>query len=161
MNEDITDRFIAEYSGDDTRIKFAWNGKHEDDFEDANEQFRNDVVERVLSQTSSVKLALIVDLYRALAAWSSEAWCIDSRVEDLARLMIELGGQDVARDFIVGAMASFDAQYATLFSGARKEIIDRCLEHSQAKLDAADSEDERAIWLFALEHFGKLRKAAS
>ncbi len=161
MDECSIDRFIADYEGDDSCIRFEWNGKHDDDFKDANEAFRSDVIDRVIAHPSDVQLKLIAGLYRALTHFSAEAWCIDDRVEALARLMINKGGPAVSRDFIIGAMESFDAQCAAVFTGAQKEMVGQCLEDAQTKLDAAKDENERTIWLFALEHFAKLRRYAT
>jgi len=161
MTEVDLDKFVATYSNDDALICFRWNGKHGDEFDDANEGFRNAVIDRVLNQSEDVPLSLLVDLYRALTQYSAEAWCIDERVEDLAKLMIKTGGAQIAREFIVGAMQSFDAQCATVFSGSPRDKVEECLKLTQSKLETESEEDERTLWEFGLENFKKLLKHAA
>ena len=161
MNENDIGQFVDTYTNDDAAICFRWNGKHGDEFDDANETFRNAVIEWVINQSEEAPLTLIIDLYRALTEYSAEAWCIDERVEDLAKLMIKTGGAQVAREFIVGAMQSFDAQCATVFAGSPKDKVEECLKLTQSKLETENEEDERAIWEFGLENFKKLLKHAA
>ena len=161
MNEDDIGQFVETYTNDDAAICFRWNGKHGDEFDDANEVFRNAVIDRVINQSEEAPLSLIVDLYRALTEYSAEAWCIDERVEDLAKIIIKAGGAQTARKFIVGAMQSFDAQCATLFSGSPRDKVEDCIKLMQSKLASETKEDERAIWRFGLEHFNKLLRHAS
>jgi len=161
MNAVDIDKFIETYSKDDAAICFRWNGKHEDEFEDANEAFRNAVIERVINQPEEVSLSLAIDLYRALTEYSAEAWCIDERVEELARTIINAGGAQIAREFIVGAMQSFDAQCATVFSGSPRDKVEDCIKLTQSRLASETEADERAIWEFGLEHFSKLLKHAA
>jgi len=161
MNAVDIDKFIETYSNDDAAICFRWNGKHEDEFEDANEEFRNAVMERVINRRQDVPLSLAVDLYRALTEYSAEAWCIDERVEDLAKTIIKAGGAQIVREFIVGAMQSFDAQCATVFAGSPRDKVEECLNLTQSKLESESEEDERAIWEFGLEHLKRLLKHAA
>jgi hypothetical protein len=161
MTDVDLDKFVATYSNDDALICFRWNGKHEDEFDDANEGFRSAVIDRVLNKSEDAPLSLLVDLYRALTQYSAEAWCIDERVEDLAKLMIKTGGAQIAREFIVGAMQSFDAQCATVFSGSPRDKVEECLKLTQSKLETKSEEDERALWEFGLENFKKLLKHAA
>jgi len=161
MNKNDIGQFVDTYTNGDAAICFRWNGKHGDEFDDANETFRNAVIEWVINQSEEAPLTLIIDLYRALTEYSAEAWCIDERVEDLAKLMIKTGGAQVAREFIAGAMQSFDAQCATVFAGSPKDKVKECLKLAKSKLETESEEDERALWEFGLENFKKLLKHAA
>lgn len=161
MTAEDVDKFVAIYSNDDALICFRWNGKHGGEFDDANEVFRNAVIDRVINQSEEVPLSLIVDLYRALTEYSADAWCIDERVEDIARLMIKTGGAQIAQEFIVGAMQSFDAQCATVFAGSPRDKVEEWLNLTHSKLASETEEDERRIWEFGLEHFKQLLKHAA
>jgi hypothetical protein len=152
--------FIAAYDGDASAICFKWNGKHDDDFEDANEAFRDAVLERVSAHPGEAPVALVTDLYRALTEWSAEAWCIDDRVADLAREMLKRGRSAAARDFLVGAMQSFDAHCATLFSGCPRDVAEECLELTRIRLKSETDEEELRLWRAGLEHFTVLLKNA-
>lgn len=62
------DNFITLYEGDNRRIRFAWNGKHADDFEDANETFRAAVLARLLAHPELAPLPLVRDVFVAETA---------------------------------------------------------------------------------------------
>ena len=151
-------RFVETYEDETTAICFAWNGKHEEQFEDANELFRDAVINLVISQPERAPLALLVGLYRALTEYSGEAWCIDERVEEIGKLMLIKGRADVAREYIIGARASFDAHSATSFTSCPRDIADECLGLARAKLKSEKSDDELAIWQTGEERFELLLK---
>lgn len=63
--------FIQTYcESDERRIRFAWNGKHADEFRDANQDFRHEVLEVVSEHTDAAPPLLLRDLFRALTARS-------------------------------------------------------------------------------------------
>ena len=154
-------RYVAGFANDASAISFRWNGRHEEQFEDANELFRCAVIERVIEHPDEAPLSLTVELYRALTEYSTEAWSIDERVEDLALLMLKKGGSAVARDYIIGAMQSFDAQCATVFAGCPRDVAEECVALAQSKLRSDKNEDERQIWEVGLERFEILLKHAA
>lgn len=54
------DSYICTYAGDDLYIRFAWNGKHGNEFEDTNQMFRRQVMKRVLQQQDIASLSLVL-----------------------------------------------------------------------------------------------------
>ncbi|MDH3741667.1 MAG: hypothetical protein OER56_08720, partial [Hyphomicrobiales bacterium] len=98
--------FVESYTDDASAIIFDWNGKHADEFQDANEAFRCAVIDCVIADPERAPLLLLVELYRALTDHSAEAWSIDQRVETIARLMLVKGRSAVAYDYIDGARKS-------------------------------------------------------
>ncbi|MDZ4821097.1 MAG: hypothetical protein SGJ20_19200 [Planctomycetota bacterium] len=75
-HNDVT-TFVAGYtSADECRICFAWNGKHAEEFDDANMNFRDAVYDFVLDDIEAVPIELVRDLFKAEAECSVEAWGI-------------------------------------------------------------------------------------
>ena len=152
--------FVETYTDDASAISFAWNGKLADEFEDANEAFRCAVIDCVIADPERAPLPLLVELYRALADHSAEAWSIDQRVETIARLMLVKGRSAVAYDYIDGARKSFDAMCATSFAGCPRGVAEECLEFARASLKTASNDDDRDVWETAVERFELLLKHA-
>ncbi|NNE24788.1 MAG: hypothetical protein HKN11_19490 [Rhizobiales bacterium] len=159
-DEAAVKEFVETYTDDASAIIFDWNGKHADEFEDANEDFRSAVIDCVVADPDRVPLALLVELYRALTVRSAEAWSIDQRVETIARLMLVKGRSAVAYDYIEGARQSFDAMCATGFAGCPRDIAEECLEHARTSLRSASKDDGRDVWETAVERFELLLKHA-
>lgn len=160
MDDKDLEHFVVSYGQDDTAISFNWDGKDDEDFVDQNAEFRSAVVDYVISHTDHVPLKLMMDLYRALTEQSVQSWSIDARVEDLGKLMLTGGGSAVARDYLIGAMQSFDAQCGTSFVGCPKGVAEDCLALARARLQSETDEDELAIWEFGVERFGVLLEHA-
>jgi hypothetical protein len=109
-------RFIAEYTPADERfIRFDWNGKPPDEFEDRNLKFREAVFEAVLDNLEDAPILLVRDLYRAETEFSSEAWCISGDVGRLAEHLLRRGDDQFIEDFLEGKFQSFDAHLGTGF----------------------------------------------
>jgi hypothetical protein len=108
--------FIASYSiGDESRICFDWNGKHGDEFEDRNMEFRESVREAVLDDVSSAPIELVRDLFRAETQCSREAWGIVKGVGILAEELLRRGGLACLDDYLEGKFQSFDASCGSAF----------------------------------------------
>lgn len=152
--------FVEAYNGNTSAIRFAWNGKHDEQFQDANELFRDAVIDCVIETPASAPLPLLVDLYRALTDYSIEAWCIDERVETIGRLMLTKGRVAVAHEYIDGARKTFDAMCATSFEGCPRDVAEECLELARSNLKTAATGDEEDTWTMAVERFELLLKFA-
>ena len=59
--------FKLDSNSDFERIKFDWNGKHGDDLEDPNMDFRMEVCEFLIKDFSIATDKLILDLYQELS----------------------------------------------------------------------------------------------
>ncbi len=151
-------RYVAQYTDDASKIRFAWNGEHGDQFDDANMVFRDAVVDCVIDDPARAPLELLVELYRALTEYSGEAWCIDERVEDIGKLMLIKGRSGVVRDYIIGMRMSFDALCATSFVGCPRDVAEECINHVRAKLQSETNDDEIDIWQTGEERFEVLLK---
>ncbi len=162
MNTDeaAVGQFVEAYSGDVSAIQFAWNGRQDEQFEDANELFRDAVIDSVIEAPGRAPISLLVDLYNALTDYSTEAWCIDERVEVIGRLMLVKGRAAVARDYIDGARKTYDAMSATSFTGCPADVAEECLELARLNLKTAETSQEREFWTTAVERFELLLKFA-
>lgn len=153
-------QFVEAYIDDASAIQFAWNGRHEEQFEDANEFFRDAVIDYVMEHPKRAPLSLLVDLYRALTDYSTEAWCINERVEVIGKLMLANGRATVARDYIDGARKTFDAMIATSFTGCPRDVAEECLELAQSNLKTTETGEEKEFWTTAVDRFELLLKFA-
>ena len=151
-------RYITGYTGDSSAICFNWNGKHGDGFDDANMHFRDQVVAQVIANPEKAPLILLAALFDAITLCSQEAWSIDNRVEEIARLMLNKGGAAYADQYIAGSMRSFDANCATSFIGCRRHVAQMCLARASRELGDAADEDSRHFWEFSVERFELLLK---
>src|SRR5437870_584093 len=105
--------FVAEYAElQADRIRFAWNGQHGDQFADQNYEFRKKVLAVALKAPDAVPLLLIRDLFEAETSFAKEAWCVDLRVGELARILLTRGGPVFAEDFFRGKYRGQDAYLA-------------------------------------------------
>jgi hypothetical protein len=140
--------FIKNYTeGDEPRIRFAWNGQHAEEFEDANVEFREAVNEAVLADLDAAPILLIRDLYRAETEYSAEAWCISGDVGRLGERLLRDPEDRFVEDYLIGKDQSFDAHAGTDF------VVDRPLvEHliavvREKLLSETDAEKiERLHW---------------
>src|SRR5260221_14226648 len=91
MNE-ITS-FVDGYdTSQQARIAFAWNGKHAKEFNDANQDFRRQVITHTLSRLDVVPLELVRDLFTAETQHAQEAWGVNLWVSALAQTLLIRGG---------------------------------------------------------------------
>ena len=142
----VIDSFVANY--DDTcaeRIRFAWNGKHADSFEDANYEFRKSVIERVLVDLDAAPLPLVRDLFTAETELSREAWCIDERVAQLAENLLVRGGTEMLFNFLRGKSQSFDASMCCGTVKLPPELSRALLAFVESQLAASPSDADRAL----------------
>src|SRR5438477_8828798 len=105
--------FIAHYNAsDEPLICFDWNGKHADQFQDRNYEFRKEVLAEVFTDMHAAPIELVRGLYRAETKLSKEAWGIDMRVRQLAEHLLRHGGDRFIEDYIEGKLQGFDASLA-------------------------------------------------
>lgn len=105
---DNIQEYIGNYVSNDMAIRFNWNGRHSNEFEDRNYQFRRLVIKQVLQQSDIAPLSLLRDLFRAETLFAKETWCVNRCVSALASLMLTRGKIKVIDDFIDGRYRSFD-----------------------------------------------------
>ncbi len=140
MDETEIRSFISAYTSDDEpRIRFDWNGLDDDDFADRNQVFREAVLDAVEADAASAPILLIRDLYRAETEFSTEAWCIDGRVSELAEQLLRRGGDEFVMDYIEGRSRSFDAYMGSAFE-VDPPLAARLLGFVQARLNSETDE---------------------
>lgn len=158
LNQEGLENYILGYSGNDQNISFVWNGEHGEKFSDHNWAFRNDVIDHVLQSPDSAPLSLLVDLYRAITSSSKESWSIDMRIKTITEMMLSKGRETVAKDYLIGAMQSFDAYLSTAAIDCSVDILKDCLELANENLRAEEHEEERKIWELGVERFSEFVK---
>jgi hypothetical protein len=93
-------------------IRFAWNGKHANEFQDANIIFRSDLCRYLIPILDQVNLLLIRDLFEAESSCAKEAWGINSYYHSLGKQLITRGRSVYLFDFLEGVRQSFDTYLA-------------------------------------------------
>lgn len=129
MDKNTIEIFIRQYTrADFYKIRFDWNGKHADDFEDKNYDFRSQVSEYLVNDFNIGNDQLIRDLYIEWSKCSKESWGIYNKYRLFAQQLLERGGSKYLLDYLTGASYSFDTRLAsgriTVSDDLRKEIID-------------------------------------
>jgi hypothetical protein len=144
-------QFIRGYNpGDEALVRFEWNGKHAERFEDRNYEFRKEVLAEVLADLRAAPLELVCDLYRAETTFSKQAWCIDLRVGRLAEHLLREGGDRFIEDYLEGKGRSFDASLAVAAFPVDLPLAERLLRAVQERLLT-----ERDEWKLALLRVGE------
>jgi hypothetical protein len=137
-------RAFAENYTPDQRdlIRFAWNGKHSQEFHDSNQEFRHAVAAVVIADPYCAPVNLIRDLLVEDGDWSHEAWCSPFHFADLATAFLRAGGPQVVSDFAVVINRTFDTFGAA--HSIRLTLVEaRTFEREAERLLQTES-DERA-----------------
>ena len=109
MHSQAIDEFVRNYApGDAERLRFAWNGKHADEFEDENQAMRLEVTAYVLENPGLASVELIGDLFVTHSAWAREAWGSPRGFTELGSLLLTRGGHRALLQFGQAFTASFD-----------------------------------------------------
>jgi hypothetical protein len=142
------DEFCSRYTSarDRARISFAWNGKHADQFEDANFRFRQRVLKVVLADLHRAPIELVRELYDAETAWAKEAWGVNLQaVRALAEELLTRGGTEFVEDFLAGKFGrGMDASGAAYFQCPR-ELAERLLAEVERRLAVGAEGDRRKL----------------
>jgi len=147
-------KFVRNYSEADAhRIVFAWNGRHADEFEDANLEFRQRVLDAVEAEPAAAPLTLIRDLFRAETELSREAWCVDQRVALLARVMLIRDGKGLLLEFLRGKCQSFDASMCCGRAYLEPHVASDLLQEVERRLTTTTDEQEIALLRVGVEMF--------
>lgn len=145
---EAVNEFCARYTSAEgrARIAFAWNGKHAEQFLDANQPFRQRVLKTVLASLDRVPIELVRDLYDAETAWASEAWCVNAEaVRALAEELLTRGGPEFVEDFLRGKCGrGMDAHCAAYFECPR-ELAERLLAEVERRIASGVDTARRAL----------------
>jgi hypothetical protein len=136
-----------------SRLRFAWNGKHSDGFEDSNYEFRNQVREYALAHPQAVPAVLLRDIFTADMEWAKEAWCVSDDAHELANQMMKAGGPAFIREYLVGHFKSFDTALGTSLGDAEPGLLRACLAEMERRLQTNPSSADRALFENGRERF--------
>ncbi len=127
--------FVTSYSEiGQACIAFAWNGKHAEEFADANQDFRRSVVEYCLANSSDPSPLLLAHLFLAEAQWSAEAWGAPHHFAQLGALLLERGQAEALAPFSEGLVSSFDTFGACHAMSLSPELLEKLLTAVNATL---------------------------
>ena len=131
--------FVSSYDGSDTsRIRFEWNGKHGDDFRDANILFRRAVLNHVCDNLETAPLSLLRDLYEAETRSSKESWSAAQRLPELAQEFLTRGGPDCVEDYLRGRFRSFDGGMAASSFQVDLELAEALLQAVRERMSTTN-----------------------
>ncbi len=146
---DYIDSYSPEVS---SQIEFDWNGKHADEFEDKNQEFRQSVVSACLEEPTLASTILLKALFIEEAKWAREAWGSPRGFGELGQLLLQRGDEDAVRTFASGMNFSFDtfgACHAICLSSDEvqtvTQIIDRLLEGESDEDDRGRLESAKEL----------------
>ena len=158
---DIHD-FINRFDPSDVaRVAFAWNGKHADDFEDANLDFRRAVVKEVLANPEAASVELLRALVDAETAFAKEAWGTNLWVHTLAEHMLIRGSTKVVSDFLTFWYRGMDAHCELSRVSLPAHVAEQCEAFCAKRLATVVSESEQTLYKEGVRFFGALAKRSN
>lgn len=158
--------FIASYGTTDRdrdrdrdRIRFAWNGKHVDDFHDANEQFRWSVVQACLAAPETPSVQLLEHLFEADCAWTVQAWGSPLHLGQLGQLLLMRGQARALDTFALGCFRSFDTYGGCTEIVLPREVLARLIARLCQLLALTADKRERKRLKEVRQYFFKMRNS--
>ncbi|MFZ5985867.1 MAG: hypothetical protein ACOYWZ_01920 [Bacillota bacterium] len=110
--------FVSNYISekDIENIEFKWNGKHAEEFEDFNQDFRFAVAEYIIENNcTDISLELVRDVFIAESEWAKEVWGTSKYFSLISECLLGKGDESIAKCFLEGFHKSFDT-YACMHS---------------------------------------------
>jgi len=104
------ERFVQAYTVNDyEKVNFKWNGKHAEEFNDANLNFRQKILVFVCLYPNKVEsLELLRDLFIEEAKCSKESWGVDEALFIIGENLLKIGKEKYIKEFCIGLNMSFD-----------------------------------------------------
>lgn len=159
MTKSEVQLFVKNYTEKDFElIKFDWNGKHGDEFEDKNYDFRIKICETIKNDFSYTSENLIVDLYLELSKCAEESFGVYTSYHLFANELLERTGIKYFDEYIEGASKSMDTGISSGRLTLSKERVSEILNHIQSKMANFETKSEIAGYDFMLERFERLSK---
>jgi hypothetical protein len=137
-------------------IRFAWNGKHPNEFHDENQEFRGALAQLTLSRPDAIPLPLVRDIFLEDAAWSAKAWCAPHHFAGLLSILLERGGREYLQDFATAMNATFDTFGAAHEVTSSEQQAHGLLEETERQLLAVTDARRRSEMESAKQLFHKL-----
>ncbi|WP_445364614.1 hypothetical protein ACJJIQ_11015 [Microbulbifer sp. ANSA003] len=136
--------FIKNYSPSDLeKISFAWNGKHAEELEDANYDFRNDVAKKLIDKEMLGSSELVRDILLAEAYLSKEIWGATGALTDLGTLLLSQSKAKYVDSFFEAKGQSFDTECGLTCYDVPVDIIREIIEELNLRL--ASESDKRNV----------------
>lgn len=147
MDAQTFQNFADNYTSSDfDKIKFDWNGKYGDKFQDNNYDFRTQICEFLIPQLDSVKLQLIRDLYLETGKSSEATFGVYVNFHLLAQQLLQRGGSGYLMDYIEGASHTMDTGLASGRITLTKEKAQELLDFfDKKKQQTADPKEQRLL----------------
>jgi hypothetical protein len=149
--------FIEHYSTSEHKtIAFAWNGKHADEFVDANQSFRWAVANECIANYDRVPLSLLADLFLADADWAVQAWGAPEHYAQLGRVLLIRGECAALESFAKGFNASFDTFGACHTIQLPSDLLSSLIASVREMNELTTDERQKVRWESTLELFQKI-----
>lgn len=131
--------FVSSYKEPDRQqLQFDWNGKHADEFIDANLQFRRQVLDYVLGNINAVPLELIRDLLDAETQFAKEAWGVHMGVSALAEALLLRGRATYLTDYVDAMGRGMDAYCACRRISLPDDLNSELIQVCQSRVEDGD-----------------------
>lgn len=146
------DDFIKNYAPEDfDAICFAWNGKHGDELEDANYEYRNEIARKLIDGDVKGSDEILRDILLAEACFSKEAWCATGVLTDMGTLLLSQSRAKYVDSFFEAKGQSFDTECGLTCYEVPKEAIQDIVDDLKRKLknDASRKELDFYIGYFS------------
>ena len=148
------EQFIRSYAGTDFReIEFYWNGKHGEDFEDLNMDFRMEVCEYLVKDFSIAPDQLILDLYQELSRSSKQTWGVYQHYHLFAQEILNRGRTKYLLHYLQGAGRSFDTRLASARIKLTDEEKQEILDYVDVQMADPANAEYKAYFEWAQERF--------
>jgi hypothetical protein len=151
--------FISRYADDQQpQIKFAWNGKHAEGFEDTNQEFRWQVVAQCIAQPELAPLNLLEHLFLADAEWTAEAWGSPHHFAELGASLLVRGHEAAIDCFSRGYVRSFDTYGACHQIQLSQPLLSKLSVAASEQFAQATEEDQKKRLESVVELLTKIEK---
>ena len=134
-------------------IKFNWNGKHGDEFNDSNYDFRMQLCEIIKDDFSLYSDEMILDLYSELSKSAKETFGVYNSFHLFANEILERGGVKYFDHYVEGASKSMDTGLSSGRLNLTKTRIDEILRHIKYKIEHNSNENEIRGYDYMLKRF--------
>jgi len=135
------------------KIQVKWNGKHGQEFYDANDNFRIQLCQFIIPQIDKVNIELIRDLYMEFAKTSEATFGVFLDLNILAQELLTRGGTSYLMDYLKGASYTMDTYGRSGQIRINKDLAQEIFSYIQKKLKETTNNEERIL----LEQIGLKR----
>ena len=155
MDSEYFKKFAFSYSKekDFDKIQVKWNGKHGQEFEDTNYNFRVQLCQAITSEIDKVNIELIRDLYLEFAKTSEATFGVFLDLNILAQELLTRGGTTYLMDYLKGASYTMDTFGRSGQIRINNDLAKEIFSYIQKKLKETTNNEEKIL----LEQLGLRR----